>query len=302
MNQSRGYVTVATGNELYYKMAANLLRSYRGRGAGRYPFAIICDRKNEYTELFDEVVVQQEYRGSTVDKLLMRFSPFQESIFLDADTLILENIDDLWGVFGESDDVSAFGRKLPLDAQDGWFTYEGSGRYKPLVKYLLSMNGGIYYFKKTERAEKVFDDALNVIKAYAEIDFKYFDTPQDEPLMAMAMVINGCKPCEVEYPMIVLPACERKVTVDRMGTVFEGKNQSVAKLIHFSAPRTKLFLYKYLNALNHHPKSWGTMINYLRIKLCMMTDLKFGIYHTAGALLRRRGLDEIVEKMKKYLH
>lgn len=303
MEYSRGFLTVATGSDEYYKMAADLLLSYRGRGAGKYPFALICDRENEYTALFDDVVLVDEFRKSTVDKLLMRHSPYQETLFLDADILVLENIDDLWDVFRGADDVSVFGCTLPLDSQNGWFTYEGSGKYKPQVKYLLSMNGGIYYFRRTPRAEKIFDDALAVIDDYAAIDFKYFDTPQDEPLMAMSMVINGCFPCEASYPMIILPACEHKVTVDHTGAVYEDKQPSEAKIIHFSTPRTKLFLYNYLNEINHRPKEWLTQGNYLKTKMRFaVADAKFGLYHNAGAMLRRCGMNAVVERLKKILH
>lgn len=303
MDKTRGFVTVATGSDVYYKMAADLLLSYRSRGEGKYPFALICDRENEYSELFDQVVVVKEFRKSTVDKLLMRYSPYQETLFLDADILVLKNIDDLWDVFRDADDVSVFGCTLPLDSRDGWFTYEGSGKYKPRVQYLLSMNGGIYYSRKTPRSEKIFDDALGVIADYETIDFKYFDTPQDEPLMAMSMVINGCRPCEVSYPILTLPACREKVTVDAEGNVYEGKQPSKAKLIHFSAPRTKLFLYNYLNERNHRPVGWRTRKNYLKTKLrCFPADAKFNLYHSAGAFLRRCGLDAVVERLKKHLH
>lgn len=303
MDKERGLVTVATGSDHYYKMAADLLLSYRGRGEGKYPFALICDRENEYTALFDDVILVQEFRRSTVDKLLMRHSPYQESLFLDADILVLENIDDLWDVFRDADDVSVFGTTLPLDSLDGWFTYEGSGKYMPQVKYLLSMNGGIYYFRKSPRAEKIFEDALAVMADYASIDFKYFDTPQDEPLMAMAMVINGCKPCEKDYPMIILPACDHKVTADCRGNVYEDKQPSGAKFIHFSTPRTKLFLYNYLNEINHHPYEWRTQGHFLKTKASFAAaDLKFILYHHAGAVLRRFGMGKVVENLKKILH
>lgn len=303
MSAERGFVTVATGSDVYYKMAADLLLSYRGRGKGKYPFAIICDRENEYTATFDDVVLVNEFRKSTVDKLLLRHSPYRETLFLDADILILKNIDDLWDVFADADDVSVFGCTLPRDSQDGWFTYEGSGRYKPHIKYLISMNGGIYYFRNTPFAQKVIRDAFDVIGDYGTVDFKYFDTPQDEPLMAMAMAINECAPCEAGYPMIILPACGHKVTADHMGNVYEDKRESDARLIHFSSPRTKLFLYNYLNRLNHEPETWRTRKNYRREKARFaLADAKFGFYHNAGAILRRCGLDGIVESLKKRLH
>lgn len=300
--KNRGFVTVATGGDHYYKMAADLLLSYRGRGEGKYPFALICDRENEYTAQFDDVILVKEFRGSTVDKLLMRLSPYEESIFLDADILILDNIDDLWDVFRDADDVSVFGRVLPLDSQEGWFTYEGSGKYKPMVRYLLSMNGGIYYFRKTARAGKIFDDALNVIADYGSIDFKYFDTPQDEPLMAMSLVINGCLPCKPDYPLITLPYCEEKISVDHTGNVYEGKRPSPARLIHFSTPRTKLFLYNYLNEINHHPAGWRTWRNFLKTRARFAgMDAKFSMYHNAGAALRCCGMGRAVNTLKKIL-
>lgn len=303
MDKTRGFVTVATGSDRYYKMAADLLLSYRGRGEGKYPFAIICDRENEYTAQFDDVVLVDDFRRSTVDKLLMRHCPYQESLFLDADILILQNIDDLWDLFREADDVSVFGCTLPLDSQAGWFTYAGSGKYKPRVEFLLSMNGGIYYFRKTPRAEKIFDDALAVMEDYSAIDFKYFDTPQDEPLMAMAMVINGCRPCEASYPTIILPACEHRVTADCRGNVYEGKQKSDARLIHFSSPRTRLFLYNYLNELNHQPQAQGSRKHYLQTRVRFAgADAKFNLYHNAGAVLRRCGLGDVVEALKKILH
>ena len=302
MTVKKGFVTVATGNDQYYQLAANLLLSYKKRGAGTYPFALICDRTNEYTDLFDDVVIVQDVRKSTVDKLLMRYSPYDENLFLDADTLILENIDDLWDVFGDQDDVSVFGCILPLDSQDGWFTYEGSGKYKPRVSYLLSMNGGIYYFRKTEKAAQVFREALEVIDDYASIDFKYFDTPQDEPLMAMSMVINGCLPCTSKYDMLILPVCEKRISTDYLGNVYEGKTLIKAKMIHFSTPRTALFLYHYLDAVNHNEEFWKTPSRFVRMKLKYMhRDLQFNAYHLAGAMLRKAGLGDLVEKLKSVL-
>lgn len=298
-HEKRGFVTVATGDEKYYQLASNLLLSYRTRGQGKYPFALICDRENEYTAAFDHIVLTQDFCRGTVDKLLLRLSPYEESIFIDADTLLLENVDDLWNVFSDSDDMSMFGKELPLDSQDGWFTWEGSGKYKDRIEYLISMNGGIYYFRNTQLGRKVLETALLIMDDYSDIDFKYFSTPQDEPLVAMSMVLNGCKPCEKEYPMIILPACSYKVTVDWHGNVYENKLPSKAKMIHFSTRRTNMFLYHYLNDLNRgqgsKEKFFLTNVRYAP------EDIKFNLFHTVGAILRKNGMDSLVNKLKKIL-
>ncbi len=44
----RGFVTLAVGHEKYYKLAANLLKSYKYNTAKSVPFAIIADRRNKY--------------------------------------------------------------------------------------------------------------------------------------------------------------------------------------------------------------------------------------------------------------
>ncbi|MCH5296594.1 MAG: hypothetical protein J1E85_02875 [Ruminococcus sp.] len=299
MSESRGFVTVATGSEKYYKLAYNLCLSYKQRGKGEYPFALICDKETEYSSIFDEVIIVQDkdVRKSTIDKLLMRYSPYEKSIFIETDILILDSIDDLWNTFENEDDVSAFGCKLPLDSQKGWFTYEGSGKYKSQIHYLISMNGGIYCFKKSKRASRVFDKAIELIDEYSTFDFKYFNQPTDEPLMAMSMVLNECAPCDVAYEMIILPACKDKVTTDYRGNVYEGQELSKAKIIHFSSPRTNLFLYNYLNSLNFNNKK--SRLNYLFTKIKYMPkDLNFDLKHNAGAFLRKIGLSELVEKLK----
>lgn len=41
---TRGFITLATGKELYYQLARNLLMSYRLYTQNPMPFAIMCDR------------------------------------------------------------------------------------------------------------------------------------------------------------------------------------------------------------------------------------------------------------------
>ena len=45
MSKTIGFFTVATGDEHYYKIAANLLRSYRRFTPEPLPFAILADRE-----------------------------------------------------------------------------------------------------------------------------------------------------------------------------------------------------------------------------------------------------------------
>ncbi|MGF0032185.1 hypothetical protein ACQRBN_04375 [Bariatricus sp. SGI.154] len=301
MNNLKGFVTVATGNDKYYQLAYNLCLSYRKCGQGKYPFALICDKETKYNSFFDDVVIVEQARHSTLDKMLVKYSPYEKSIFLDADTLIINSIDNLWDIFECQNDVTAFGCKLPLDSRKGWFTYEGSGKYKSQIQYLISMNGGIYYVKKGEVADRVFEKAEELVDEYTSIDFRYFKQPADEPIMAMSMVLNQCEPCDIAYEMIILPAYSKKVTMDYCGNIYEDGKLSSMKLIHFSTPRTKLFLYQYLDEINHTGRR--TKKNYLRVRFkCLPVDIKFDLRHNAGAIMRSIGLSNIVEELKTIIH
>ena len=81
---TRGFVTIATGDALYYQLAGNLLASYKLYTDSPYPFAILCDRKNEITEQFDDVVIFPDAKRNYFDKfeLLIR-APYDETIFID---------------------------------------------------------------------------------------------------------------------------------------------------------------------------------------------------------------------------
>ncbi len=84
----RGFITVATGKKHYYELAALLLLSYRRASANPMQFAIIAEEENEFTDSFDLVILTSETEHSFMNKLLvMKLSPFDETIFIDADCL-----------------------------------------------------------------------------------------------------------------------------------------------------------------------------------------------------------------------
>lgn len=70
-NMTHGFITIATGDEQYYRMAVNLLRSYRYFTGSALPFAVLADRENEYTAEFDDVRLFPEARRNYLDKLGM---------------------------------------------------------------------------------------------------------------------------------------------------------------------------------------------------------------------------------------
>ena len=194
---TRGFVTIATGKEHYYRIAYNLLCSYR-LNAGAYPFAIICDRENEYTANFDKVVRLEDPANSYLDKLrIFDCLPYDETIFIDADCLVYGDIDRWWELFEQAGDCSVFGCAYEdLTTERGWFRVEGMKKYRDRIHFVPSFSGGVYYLRNTETCAHVFEIAKEAAAHYREYPFAIFKDPADEPVIALGMAVMNCRPVD----------------------------------------------------------------------------------------------------------
>lgn len=203
---TKGFITIATGKEQYYKIARNLLRSYRFTTENPLPFAILCDTENEYTKEFDDVCIFDEARCSYLDKLEMyEYLPYDINIFIDADCIVYRDINRLFDIFENADDFCCYGRVLPLDDKTGWFEYENLGAdLQKQIDYVVGLHGGIYYMRKTAKCKKVLDDTKSFALNYADYKFKgKFTNPGDEPLVALSMAVNDCKPIPHDFSSLI---------------------------------------------------------------------------------------------------
>ena len=206
MALTKGFVNIATGKEQYYEIARNLLRSYRFTTKEPLPFAILCDAENEYTKEFDDVCIFENARCNYLDKLEMyEYLPYDVNIFIDADCLVYRDINRLFDIFESADDFCCFGRVLSLDDKTGWFEYENlNSDLQKQVEYVVGLHGGIYYMRKTEKCKKVLDTAKDFALNYADYKFKgKFETPGDEPVVALSMAVNKCKPIKYDHASII---------------------------------------------------------------------------------------------------
>ena len=272
----QGFVTIATGDEKYYKLAFNLLHSYKLHCTEeKLPFAVICDRKNKYTESFDDVIILEEAAMSFMDKLLLyKYAPYDETVFIDADSLFIGSPGGLWEDFKNADDVSCYGAPLPLDSTKGWFTYEGCREYKEQIKFLVSMHGGVYFFRKTQRAKKIFEKAIELAENYSKYGFNYFSKPADGGI-------------------IFVPSCYGKVKIKWDGEIMlKNQNQCTEVLCHFGTRNTELFVYKfavYSNECDYYGKGQiSRVFGYCKIKLLSFPKTsKALLRHWCGQIIRK---------------
>ena len=298
MPHTMGFFTVATGDEHYYRIAANLLASYRHFTSAPMPFAILCDRENEFTRAFDRVILLETPTNSYLDKLaLYDYLPFDTSVFIDADCLAYGNLNEIFRYFEHGDDFCCVGRVLPLDDKTGWFNYEDLGELQPKVSYCVGLHGGIYYIRKGEKAKAVFDTAKQIAQDYKKYKFKgRFSTPGDEPILALSMALNGCKPITHDLRII---CCywehenAMNLSVPK-GRAYICREKKDTILVHWGTRFTRGLLYRKqtaaLELLQSGASAWKRLAS----------DLKFDL-QILGERIRRFSL-RVVNKLKRMFH
>ena len=199
MMPSRGFVTIATGSEKYFHMAYILLLSYRLSTSDPMPFAVITDKQNKYTAAFDKVVLLEHAACTYNDKLeLPLLAPYDETIFIDADCIAFGDLNRYWDCFEGASDFSCFGSKFPIESGRGWYTREGAGKYRNQVPYGVHLHGGIYFIRRSTTCEELHRIAHDIAAHYKEYQFRLFQQPADEPILALSMALVNCVPAPVE--------------------------------------------------------------------------------------------------------
>lgn len=241
---TKGFVTIATGDVRYYHMARNLLRSYRDNCVEPVRFALIADRENEFTQEFDDVVLLPEPKKSWMDKIeLLRSCPYDETIFIDADCLVYQDINFLWDVYRDADDFSCFGKKLPLDSTAGWFTAEAATQYP--IHFITHLHGMLYFIRRGETIDRMYDLCQQIISDYNKLTFKAFNnTLADEPVYALAMAVLNLKPTErkPEYYCFVPFATKIKTNYLKRAVFFENPTDGAVNqccIVHWGNTNTR---------------------------------------------------------------
>lgn len=188
---TRGFVTIATGNAFYYELAKNLLMSYKLYTTAPYPFGILCDQENEYTALFDDVVLLPDAQRNYYDKFeLLTRAPYEETIFIDADCLAYADLNQYWEYFKNADDFSAGGEDVPIDSPGGLFWEDAIGEYRGRVHWKPSIHGGLYFIRRGPVCDAIYRDCRNIMAHHHE--YRWPDDCVDEPVFGLAMAANGC--------------------------------------------------------------------------------------------------------------
>lgn len=195
----RGFVTIATG-DYYCQLAINLVISYRVFSSQQYPFCVITSKDfvNKLSPYFDRVIVVDNLTCSFLDKIyIYDNSPFCETIFIDADSNVTEDISYAFDLFSSNgSDVSAIGRMFDVTPQDHGHILTNETISCFQLKKGMEFNGGVYYLKRSDASDKlirsIFDD---IIPNYTKYGLKLLGNGKedDESVFCLAMLQNNMR-------------------------------------------------------------------------------------------------------------
>lgn len=198
--KTRGFITIATGEEKYYRFAVNLLMSYRLYCPNPMPFAIMCDQENTYTAEFDQAVLFRKSEHPYFDKFeLLKLAPYDETIFIDADCLAYGDLNEFWAYFAGGGDFTAAGMNFSIDDKGGLFQRDEIGQYRDRVFWKPSIHGGLYFIRKGTQCDAIYKDCQNIAKHYDAYRWPDYCAPYaDEPVLCLAMAANGCRALDAD--------------------------------------------------------------------------------------------------------
>lgn len=213
---SKGFLTLVDCTQIYRRgdhyerMAKGLIRSVK-QYDDTIPFAAVTDSTDtELLLMADKIIrpkrefgVKQNVPGKhqrqigTIQKLYLDlYSPFDETIFIEADCLLYEHPDRLWQEMAPNDSDKPFNiqrqNNHKFKAGDSNFSIYDTAHYLNLcnLNSICHTIGGLIYFKKDAAAKKIFDQARNLYHRREELGLRKLTDHievADETLFATAV-------------------------------------------------------------------------------------------------------------------
>ena len=161
MSKKQGYLIIATGPDQYLWGAVTAALSIRRYDLVR-EIALITDEATAdrlpNPHPFDHVIKiaeDENYFAYTLSFRTYELSPFDETIYLDADVLMLkDHVDQKWEIF-ENYEFGIEGQKIFSGPAHSYTVEEIQQLLE--IKWVVNINGGVYFFRKGRTASNVFD-------------------------------------------------------------------------------------------------------------------------------------------------
>ena len=205
-NPTQGYIFLATGHRKYFEMAINAALSAKWMDPDRRVclihdgFGANANSLPDYAvNVFDDLVEfipEDGFVGVMNKMLIYDLCPYDEAFFIDGDCFIMKaDMDRHWEKFGRAD----FNFAGEAVSTGSWYGFDiAKACHDADVPYLVRGNTGVFFFRKSPTAKRVFDAAHDFVRNKPEIlgvtHQKRSGQFSDEPFLGAAMGAIGIDP------------------------------------------------------------------------------------------------------------
>ncbi|MGF7078016.1 hypothetical protein [Mucilaginibacter sp. UYCu711] len=271
-----GIITIAAGDKRYIDMA-NLLALSLIKNNPDIPRAVISDAPEEkFTGFFDTYIPYEPSYGKGLSQKLFldQYTPFKETIFIDADCLVIKPLKKLIDLC-QPNSFAVLGDELLSTGE--WYMDIAKMCTQFNIRSVPLFNGGLYYFKKNSVTKSIYNSAREMSTNYTQLGFKKMNTSiNEEPLISVAMAMHGVglvndygtgmrTPIGIDGPLKVDVLLQYCFFV-KVGVEVE------PAILHFSGSYTNAFHYKReclkLKIAGHFPFISNKIISFSINMLC----------------------------------
>ncbi|MDR3343234.1 MAG: hypothetical protein LBT14_10720 [Treponema sp.] len=257
MHSTNGIITIAIGKK-YISQAKYLAYSCMLH-APQVIRAVITDRPEALSSYYDRVISYNPEYGDpfAVKTRLYWYTPFEKTLYVDADSLVINHIDTYWDALRER----SFAYNGKMITEGDWYFDISTVMKQVSVPWIPKFNSGMFLFDKSEKAKSIFDMAYDYLhnqkKKKLDVDFFRKEMLPDEPFLAIALAKHDEEPYEDygRFSRTLIGAKHIHVDVIK-GLAFFTKNEEPVfpSIIHFCGRfgqflflQEKLKLFFYVN-------------------------------------------------------
>lgn len=169
---NRGVLYIVFGNEFIQEMkfSAESVKKYNPN----LPITVFSDRNIECEFIDDVQIMEVRHMRPKIDYINM--APYDQTLFLDTDTIVNHSLNDLFGILDKYD--IALAHDLARKRKKFFHTIPEYGE----IPYSFSeVNTGVMAFNKNEKVQKLFS-------AWRENFYKYYNVvPWDQPSFRISL-------------------------------------------------------------------------------------------------------------------
>lgn len=226
---TRGILTIAIGRK--YAVQAKYLALSSMLNSPQTLRAVVTDSPKTLKDVFDIIIPYNPALGDpfAAKTRLNLYTPFEKTLFLDADSLVIHSLDSYW----ESLDKRYFAYTGDIITSGVWYIDVEKTMAQFGLTWLPKFNSGMFLFDRSEEANRVFDLAFALMRNGLGVDFFRAKMLPDEPFLAISLSQNNVLPFEDygRFSRTLIDAKKIRLNTVKRTAFFNKRDKSVFPLV-----------------------------------------------------------------------